>query len=68
MAKAKIVYSCTECGGQTLKWQGQCPHCAAWNTLSETLAEPPDGALSRLGADQPSAELANDERGRGAAP
>ena len=39
MAKAKIVYSCTECGGQTLKWQGQCPHCTAWNTLVESIAD-----------------------------
>jgi DNA repair protein RadA/Sms len=39
MAKPKTIYSCTECGGQTLKWQGQCPHCNAWNTLVETVAE-----------------------------
>jgi DNA repair protein RadA/Sms len=39
MAKAKTIYSCNECGGQTLKWQGQCPHCEAWNTLVETVAE-----------------------------
>ncbi|MGH8730333.1 MAG: DNA repair protein RadA [Burkholderiales bacterium] len=39
MAKAKTVYTCTECGGQTLKWQGQCPHCSTWNTLVETIAE-----------------------------
>ena len=39
MAKAKTVYSCTECGGQTAKWQGQCPHCGEWNTLVETVAE-----------------------------
>ena len=39
MAKAKSVYICTECGGQALKWQGQCPHCSAWNTLVETIAE-----------------------------
>jgi DNA repair protein RadA/Sms len=39
MAKPKILYSCGECGGQTLKWQGQCPHCSAWNTLVETIAE-----------------------------
>ncbi|MDN5753184.1 MAG: DNA repair protein RadA [Nitrosospira sp.] len=39
MAKPKSVYSCSECGGQTLKWQGQCPHCQAWNTLVETIAE-----------------------------
>lgn len=39
MAKQKTIYSCNECGGQTLKWQGQCPHCQAWNTLVETVAE-----------------------------
>ncbi|MEO6823305.1 MAG: DNA repair protein RadA [Nitrosospira sp.] len=39
MAKSKSVYSCTECGGQTLKWQGQCPHCQTWNTLVEAIAE-----------------------------
>ena len=39
MAKNKTVYSCTECGGQTPKWQGQCPACMAWNTLVETVAE-----------------------------
>ena len=39
MAKAKTLYACTECGGQALKWQGQCPHCQAWNTLQETVAE-----------------------------
>jgi DNA repair protein RadA/Sms len=39
MAKAKTIYSCTECGGQVLKWQGQCPHCQAWNTLVEAVAE-----------------------------
>jgi DNA repair protein RadA/Sms len=39
MAKAKTVYNCTECGGQVPKWQGQCPHCEAWNTLVESVAE-----------------------------
>jgi DNA repair protein RadA/Sms len=41
MAKPKTVYTCTECGGQSPKWQGQCPNCAAWNTLVETIAEAP---------------------------
>src|SRR4249919_2720224 len=40
MAKAKSVYSCTECGGQSPKWQGQCPHCGTWNTLVESVATP----------------------------
>jgi DNA repair protein RadA/Sms len=50
MAKAKSVYSCTECGGQTQKWQGQCPHCDAWNTLVETVAEAAVAGKNRYSA------------------
>jgi DNA repair protein RadA/Sms len=39
--RAKSAYACTECGGVSTKWQGQCPQCGAWNTLVETLAEAP---------------------------
>ncbi|MGZ5048508.1 MAG: DNA repair protein RadA [Usitatibacter sp.] len=39
MAKPKTVFTCTECGGQSTKWQGQCAHCSAWNTLVETAVE-----------------------------
>ncbi|MDX5363990.1 MAG: DNA repair protein RadA [Pseudazoarcus pumilus] len=39
MARSRAVFVCSECGGQSPQWQGQCPHCKAWNTLSETLAE-----------------------------
>ncbi|WP_118179143.1 DNA repair protein RadA [Paraburkholderia phosphatilytica] len=41
MAKQKTLYTCTECGGQAPKWQGQCPACGAWNTLVEGVAESP---------------------------
>jgi len=41
MAKAKTAYACTECGGTTSKWQGQCPNCGVWNTLVETIAVTP---------------------------
>ncbi|MBU6492857.1 MAG: DNA repair protein RadA [Burkholderiales bacterium] len=43
MAKAKTIYTCSDCGGQSPKWQGQCPHCNAWNSLLETVAESPSG-------------------------
>ena len=43
MARMKTRHVCSECGGETPKWQGQCPHCNAWNTLIETAAEPPGG-------------------------
>lgn len=35
MAKAKSVFYCTECGNETLKWQGKCLACGAWNTIVE---------------------------------
>ena len=48
MAKVKTVYACTECGGQSPKWQGQCPHCSSWNTLVESIpTEPSSGAGNR---------------------
>lgn len=40
MAKAKTAYVCTECGAHSVKWAGQCPDCAAWNTLSQTRIAP----------------------------
>jgi DNA repair protein RadA/Sms len=43
MAKQKIQYSCTECGGVSNKWAGQCPSCHSWNTLVESLVEPSGG-------------------------
>ena len=39
MGKAKTHYVCTECGGISPKWQGQCPHCQAWNSLVEMQEE-----------------------------
>jgi DNA repair protein RadA/Sms len=39
MAKDKTQFTCRECGGTSPKWLGRCPHCEAWNTLEETVAE-----------------------------
>ena len=35
MPKSTITFVCTDCGGESLRWAGQCPHCRAWNTLQE---------------------------------
>lgn len=35
MAKQKRVWYCSDCGQKELKWLGQCPSCAKWNTLNE---------------------------------
>ena len=63
MAKDKAIYTCSECGGTAPKWAGQCPHCEAWNTLVESVAEGASkhryGAGARgLTAAQPVATLA----------
>jgi len=35
MAKDKTVYICQNCGAQSGKWIGKCPHCNEWNTYVE---------------------------------
>mgnify|MGYP007012408309 FL=1 len=37
MAKEKSVYVCSACGAQSIKWQGKCNSCGAWNTLNEEM-------------------------------
>jgi len=39
MAKAKTNYICSECGGISSKWTGQCSSCQQWNTMVETVIE-----------------------------
>jgi len=48
LSKAKTVYVCAECGGQASKWQGQCPHCSAWNSLIEAVAESAPSRFNHL--------------------
>ena len=47
MPKATITFVCTDCGGETPRWAGQCPHCQAWNTLQEFQVRKAPGARSR---------------------
>ena len=69
MARDKTIYTCRDCGGTNPKWLGKCPHCGAWNTLDETVAEPAaaPGAAGRntrfqaLAKSQPVATLADIE-------
>jgi DNA repair protein RadA/Sms len=35
MARSNPIFLCSSCGGETLKWQGQCPLCGDWNTLEQ---------------------------------
>src|SRR5579872_5652988 len=40
MARLNPVFLCSACGGESLKWQGQCPACGEWNTLEQRLPAP----------------------------
>lgn len=44
--KLRSIYRCQQCGFETPKWAGQCPDCAAWNTLAEEVVA--------VGKDKPS--------------
>ncbi|HEY1043856.1 MAG TPA: DNA repair protein RadA [Telluria sp.] len=46
MAKPKTQYTCSDCGGISSKWTGQCSACQAWNTLVESAVEAP--GLNRM--------------------
>src|SRR5579862_3033922 len=48
MARLNPVFVCASCGGETLKWQGQCPLCGEWNSLEERRA--PHGRASPAAA------------------
>ncbi len=50
MAKAKTMFYCTQCGNETLRWQGQCPACGSWNTIVEQPAQGKGGAGKRSGS------------------
>lgn len=39
-SKNKTIYVCKECGFESVKWVGQCPHCHAWDTMEEHLTAP----------------------------
>ncbi|HEY2419554.1 MAG TPA: DNA repair protein RadA [Steroidobacteraceae bacterium] len=46
MARTQTLFVCRTCGGEALKWQGQCGHCKAWDTLERVTAV-------RSGGDRP---------------
>ncbi|MEY2729260.1 MAG: hypothetical protein RL584_386 [Pseudomonadota bacterium] len=58
MAKDKSLYTCSDCGGTTPKWLGQCPNCQAWNTLVETAAPAAGAGKNRFEALARSAPVA----------
>ncbi|MDB5418264.1 MAG: radA [Phenylobacterium sp.] len=46
MARDGAAYVCQSCGSVQSKWAGQCPACAAWNSLVEEIQSRPPGAMA----------------------
>lgn len=44
MAKARSVYVCSECGNESVKWQGRCSACGNFNTFVEQISAPAPSA------------------------
>jgi DNA repair protein RadA/Sms len=38
LARTQTLYVCRACGGEALKWQGQCAHCKQWDSLEAVTA------------------------------
>ncbi len=36
----RIVWVCSDCGGEHINWSGKCNYCGAWNTLKEVKDAP----------------------------
>jgi DNA repair protein RadA/Sms len=54
--KTRAVFVCSECGNESMKWQGRCPECQAWNTLAERVVSVrPTPAMGRARANGPAA-------------
>ncbi|NND75054.1 MAG: DNA repair protein RadA [Ilumatobacter sp.] len=37
---SRVVFACSECGADHVKWAGRCSSCGDWNTLVEELHDP----------------------------
>ena len=57
MAKEKTIYTCNECGGTSPRWLGKCPHCNAWNTLVESVAESAGAGKNRFASLAPASAV-----------
>jgi len=55
MPRPVSVFVCSACGGETPKWQGQCPACGEWNSLEQRSGRRPAPVRSGSGQGAPGA-------------
>ena len=46
----RVHFICSACGAEAPKWQGRCPACEAWNSLSEAAVRLTRRSASRAAA------------------
>ncbi|NLT74784.1 MAG: DNA repair protein RadA [Chloroflexi bacterium] len=46
MPRARRQFVCENCGATQHAWMGRCPECGEWNTMVESLVEPPSRSVS----------------------
>ena len=61
MARTQTLYVCRACGGEALKWQGQCAHCRQWDCLDAVTAVRAAARASAAAAASSPAGLENDQ-------
>lgn len=38
--KKKVIYKCSQCGNESLRWMGRCSECNSWNSFEEMIIDP----------------------------
>jgi DNA repair protein RadA/Sms len=62
VARTQTLYVCRACGGEALKWQGQCAHCRQWDCLEAvTAVRATRERASAAASASPLAQGANDQ-------
>ena len=59
MARAQSRFVCQSCGGEFLRWEGQCRSCGGWNSLVEQIVREArrPSAVRAAGSGEPSAPV-----------
>lgn len=67
MSRVRNLFVCRSCGGESSRWQGQCPQCNEWNTLEAEQREARRTAALGRAAGRPGASLLGDLAGASSA-
>lgn len=47
--KDKVIYRCSQCGNESLKWMGRCSECDSWNSFEEIILGSKDRSNRKQG-------------------